>query len=271
MTVAEPRFALNHIIAPRLGPEAFFALAADLGIAGVEIRNDLPGTAIADGTPAKEVRRLAQAAGVRLLSINALQRFDDWRGPRPGEALALADYAQACGAEALVLVPTNDGSKPDRLRPALEGLRPLLQARRLVGLIEPLGFKSCSLRFKAEAAAAIADVRGEGVFQLVHDTFHHHVAGEEEVFPKLTGLVHISGVTNPDLFVDQMRDADRVLVTKDDHLLNVEQIRELRAGGYDGFLSFEPFAAEVQELDDPAPAIAASMTLIREDVTVAAL
>jgi 2-keto-myo-inositol isomerase len=78
-------------------------------------------------------------------------------------------------------------------------------------------------------------------------------------------------VTNPDLFVDQMRDADRVLVTKDDHLLNVEQIRELRAGGYDGFLSFEPFAAEVQELDDPAPAIAASMTLIREDVTVAAL
>ena len=42
------RFALNHMVAPRLGVEAFFALAAALGCEGVEIRNDLQGTAIAD-------------------------------------------------------------------------------------------------------------------------------------------------------------------------------------------------------------------------------
>ena len=42
---------------------------------------------------------------MRILSINALQRFDDWRGDRPNQAVDLADYAAGCGAEALVLVP----------------------------------------------------------------------------------------------------------------------------------------------------------------------
>ena len=43
-------------------------------------------------------RALAEAAGVRILSINALQRFDDWRAPRPTEAATLADYAAAPAA-----------------------------------------------------------------------------------------------------------------------------------------------------------------------------
>ena len=203
------RFALNHIIAPRLGPEAFFALAGELGIEAVEIRNDLPGNAILDGTPAPRIRQLAAAAGVRILSINALQRFDDWRAPRPNEAVTLADYASCCGAEALVLVPTNDGSRPDRLRPALEGLRPILAARGLVGLIEPLGFETCSLRLKSEAVDAIEAIGGAGVFRLVHDTFHHHLAGEAALFPRQTGLVHISGVADHDLPVAMLRDAHR--------------------------------------------------------------
>src|SRR6188472_4110990 len=95
VTPPEARFALNHFIAPRLGLADSFALAKGLGIDAVEIRNDIPGNAILDGTPPGEVRRLAAAAGVAILSINALQRFDDWRGRRPVEALVLADYAQA--------------------------------------------------------------------------------------------------------------------------------------------------------------------------------
>jgi 2-keto-myo-inositol isomerase len=271
VTQPNPRFALNHIIAPRLAPEAFFALAGELGIGAVEIRNDLAGNAILDGTAPAAIRKAAEAAGVRILSINALQRFDDWRGRRPIEALALLDYAQACGAEAVVLVPTNDGTRPDRLLPALEGLRPLLQARGLTGLVEPLGFESCSLRLKSEAAAAIAAVGGGGAFRLVHDTFHHHLGGEAAIFPQLTGLVHISGVDDPALAVADMRDAHRVLVTPADRLGNVAQARELLAGGYDGFLSFEPFAAEVQALEDPAPAICRSMEVMREGLSVAAV
>ena len=72
--------------------------------------------------------------------------------------------------------------------------------------------------------------------------------------------------TGPD-----MRDAHRVLVTPRDRLGNVAQVRALFAGGYDGFLSFEPFAAEVQGLEDPAPAIRDSMEVIRDGLSVAAV
>lgn len=267
MPSTPPRFALNHMTAPRLAPDAFFALAGALGLDAVEIRNDLEGNAILDGTPPARIRRLASDAGVRILSINALQRFDDWRAERANQAVALADYAAACGAEALVLVPTNDGSRPDRLQAALEGLKAILKGRGLRGLVEPLGFESCSLRLKSEAAAAIRAIGGADTFGLVHDTFHHHLAGESELFPELTGLVHISGVDNPDLAVADMRDPDRVLVTAADRLGNVEQIRSLRQAGFDGYLSFEPFAAEIQALDDPKAALAASMALVRESTS----
>ncbi len=41
-----------------------------------------------------------------------------------------------------------------------------------------------------------------------------------------------------------------------DRLGNIEQLRALRRGGYRGPLSFEPFAAELRHLADPAAAIA---------------
>jgi 2-keto-myo-inositol isomerase len=271
MTSPAPRFALNHMVAPRLGPEAFFGLAAELGIGAVEIRNDLPGNAILDGTPPTRIAKLAEAAGVRILSINALQRFDDWRPARALEAAGLADYAQACGAAALVLVPTNDGSHPDRLKPALEGLRAILSPRGLEGLVEPLGFASSALRRMAEALEAVRAVGGQATFRLVHDTFHHHLSGETPTFPAETGLVHLSGVADPALDVGDMRDAHRGLVDGDDRLGNVAQLRALAAGGYDGFLSFEPFAAEVHDLADPAQAIRRSMRHVSDALSAAAV
>ena len=106
---------------------------------------------------------------------------------------------------------------------ALEALKPILGSRGLVGLVEPLGFEICSLRYKSEAVDAIAARGRRRVFKLVHDTFHHHLAGEAAIFPALTGLVHISGVDDPALCID-MRDPHRVLVTGRDRLGNVEQI-----------------------------------------------
>ena len=264
------RFALNHMAAPGKQPEAFFALAREVGADAVEIRNDIAGNAILDRTPAKRIRALAEAAGVRILSINALQRFEDWRAPRPAEAAALADYAQACGAEALVLVPSNDGARPDRLIAALEGLRAILAPRRLTGLVEPLGFATSAVRQKAAAVAAVDAIAGWDTFRLVHDTFHHHLAGERALFPARTGLVHISGVTDPRLEVEGMRDEHRGLVTREDRIGNLAQIRALVAGGYGGHFSFEPFSAEVRGLDRPAEAIRRSMDFIREGLSVAA-
>lgn len=274
--MAAVRFALNHIVAPRLRFARLAGLARELGAADVELRDDLPGVEIADGTPASGVREQAAAAGVGLLTINALQRFDLWDDAREAEARALSAYARDCGARALVLCPTND--RADRrdetrrradLERALAGLRPILSDHGLTGLVEPLGFEGCALRRKRAAVDAMDAVGAGAVFAVLHDTFHHHLAGEDEIFPERTGLVHISGVDSPYLARSGMRDAHRVLVGPGDRLGNVEQIEALLRGGYAGPFSFEPFAESVHALDDPAAALRESMALIRDRVAPA--
>ena len=261
------RFALNHMTAPQLDLRSFFALARALGITDVEIRNDVAGQAILD-TPPAAVRDMAAAAGVNILTINALQRFNDWSAARATEAATLASFARGCGAAALILVPTNDsssladGQRQASLRAALRALAPLLEDHNITGLVEPLGFKTCSLRSKREAVDAIVEAGGERVFRLTHDTFHHHLAGEPDLFPDQTGLVHISGVVDSAVGVAGMRDAHRVLVDARDRIGNLEQIDALRGAGYHGPFSFEPFAAELRTLADPARALRDSMEFI---------
>jgi len=267
------RFALNHMAAPQLKLADFFALARTLGLDGVEIRNDLADQPLPD--PA-EVKRLAAAAGVTILTINALQKFNHWSDVRAAEAKALADYCKACGAQALVLVAANDSTgrgDDERVKnatEALRGLKPILQAAGITGLVECLGFEACSLRKKSEAVAAIDAAAGRDVFMLTHDTFHHHLAGETAMFPDRTGLVHISGVEDPAVSVSDMRDSHRVLVGPKDRLGNIQQIRALLAAGYSGPLSFEPFATELRTLSDPARAIGNSMEFIRADLAAKA-
>jgi len=138
---------------------------------------------------------------------------------------------------------------------ALDALVGILKGRGLTGLVEPLGFPVSSLRTKAEAIAAMTEADENGVFALMHDTFHHHLAGETQFYPHRTGLVHVSGVTDPGLAVAEMLDAHRVLVDGDDRLDNLAQVRALLAGGYDGPFSFEPFADSVHALADPEAAL----------------
>jgi 2-keto-myo-inositol isomerase len=265
-----PRFALNHMAAPGLDLPDFFALAGALGMEAIEIRNDIESKPILDGTPAAEVKAEARKAGVSILTINALQRFNEWTQAREREAVELADYAVACGANALVLVPVNDGSgredgkREENLRRALSRLKPILDARSLKGFVEPLGFEICSLRLKREALDAINAVGGGETFRLVHDTFHHRLAGEPEIFAAMTGLVHISGVDDAAVTITAMRDPHRVLVTGKDRLGNLAQIKALREAGYEGWFSFEPFAPSVHALSDPAAALRESMALIRQ-------
>ena len=261
-----PDFALNHMVAPRKSLPAFMDMARSLGVRKIEIRNDLSGQAITDGTSPETVKAEAEARDLSIVSINALQRFNRWTSVRAEEAAALIAYAKACGAEAVVLCPVNDDSfaPPDSerlagLREALTALKPMLREAGLVGLVEPLGFAECSLRLKREAVDAIAAVDGRETFKLVHDTFHHHVAGETESFPAETGLVHVSGVIDPAVGADRMRDPHRVLVDAQDLLDTVGQVRALRAGGYRGPISFEPFSSDVHDLADSEGAIRASM------------
>jgi 2-keto-myo-inositol isomerase len=264
-------FALNHMVAPRKSFAELAALATALGLDQVEIRNDLPGVAIKDGTPPARIREEAEAAALRILAINALQRFNEWNDARAGEAAALARYARDCGAQALVLCPVNDvayrpaeSERQRHLRDALRGLAPILAECGVMGLIEPLGFAQSSLRLKVDAIEAIEELELGDRFRLVHDTFHHYLAGEARMFPEWTGLVHISGV-DQELPLERLRDEHRVLVEGSDILGNVAQIIALMEG-YDGPYSFEPFAASVHAMGDIAGALEISMHWIDREI-----
>lgn len=265
-------FALNHMTAPQLPVRAFMETARSLGIPSVEIRNDLAGNAILDGTKPEDVAAMAADNGLTIISINALQRFNDWTVEREQEARALADYARRAGAKALVLVPVNDGTgklegeRQGNLRVALKALKSILSDSGITGLVEPLGFQICSLRSKKEAADAIRAIDGERRFRLVHDTFHHVLAGEPQLFPEMTGLVHISGVEDQAISVDDMRDPHRVMVGGTDRLDNIGQIRALAAAGYAGPFSFEPFAPSVHATPDVAGMVRASMDFITRSI-----
>jgi 2-keto-myo-inositol isomerase len=229
--------------------------------------------AMLDGTTAMTVHAEAQRRGLTVLSINALQRFNEWTPARAAEATATIDYAKICDAKAVVLCPVNDHAyqpgdqeRLDGLRQALRALAPLLRQAGVMGLVEPLGFAECSLRSKREAVEAIGAVDGLDVFQLVHDTFHHHVAGEPALFPHQTGLVHISGVIDPSVAAATMRDPHRVLVDAEDRIDNIGQIHALLEGGYKGVFSFEPFADSVSELADAGVALALSIAHITDEV-----
>ncbi|MGV6475856.1 TIM barrel protein [Azotobacter vinelandii] len=265
MTASLP-FALNRIVAPSLPLAEFLDLALALKADSIELRNDLKGIEIEDGTPPERVRELCRAKGIRVLSINALYPFDVWNDALRAKALKLAAYARDCGAEGLVLCPLNDPSDSrDRaervrgLRTALTALAPILREHGLLGFVEPLGFESSALRRKHDAVEAIKGIGGLDVFRLVHDTFHHHLAGEQEFFPELTGIVHISGVEDRQVALADIRDGHRVLVGEADILGNAAQIRRLLELGYHGPFSFEPFADSVHALPEVRPALQNSM------------
>ncbi len=263
-------FALNHMTAPRLGWRALADLAAGLGCMGVEYRNDLPGALFGGDDPAM-VGAAVRAKGLRFLALAEVKMFNDWSDAKAAEADALMTIAVAAGAEAISLIPRNDGVATDRAdslvatTTALRDMLPMLRAHGLRAMVEPLGFAACSLRYKDVLAQAIDAVGGVGTYFMVHDTFHHALAGFGPIYADLTGIVHVSGVADA-MYLDDMRDPHRVLVGPDDVLGNVAQIRALRAAGYTGPISYEPFAPSVHALPDAKPALAASMAFITAGV-----
>jgi len=259
------RLALNQIVAPRQPPAAFFAMARRLGLDAVEVRHGLTGAPLVDAVPAPELRRIAEGEGVRIVAVNALYPFNCWDDTIAARARALADYAAGAGAEGIAMYPRNDGTAVahSRVVAALESLAPILRARGLRGHLEPLGLPGSSLRSKGEAIAAIEEAAGWDVFDLLHDTFNHYLAGEAELYPRRTGLVHVSGVRPDRRARGELRDSDRVHAGGEDRLDSLGQVRALAAGGYAGRVSLEPFAIEVLDLPDPEPALRASLEAVR--------
>ena len=265
------QFALNHMTVPGLAYVAFLDLAAGLGCVGVEVRNDIA-QPLFDAMDPTAAGQMARDRGLRLVGLSQVYPFNAWSAAVEAEVRALIATAKAAGAETISLIPRNDGEgigngeRQANLRIALKEILPMLQEARLVALVEPLGFLSSSLRSKAEAVETIEAVGGRGWFKLVHDTFHHRLADGGPIFPDYTGIVHISGVVDPDLTLAQMRDEHRVLVDEQDRLENLPQIAALRDAGYRGPISYECFSPRVHALADPAAALAASFDFIASRV-----
>jgi len=258
------------MLMPKVKPEQLIDSAVSLGIKAVELRNDIGENSLTSIERAKEIGKKAKEAGVEILTINALYPFNVWDDELKQKTENLAELANACGAKALVMCPLNEGPirTEAELCESLTNIRDILNKHGLQGFVEPLGFPISSLRFKADAVNAIKKLGYEDTFKLVHDTFHHAGAGEKEVFVEHTGLIHISGVEDPEISFDDMLDSHRFLVGKNDRLDNISQLKQILDNGYDGYVSFEPFAEPIWDLDDPIGVTQESIDYIKSHLGV---
>ncbi|PWL36784.1 MAG: sugar epimerase [Marivita sp. XM-24bin2] len=267
--------ALNHMTVPQLDYAAFLALASALDCVGVEVRNDLD-RALFDGIAPDTAGKMARDAGLRLVGLSQVYPFNSWSKAIHDEVRALIATAQASGAETISLIPRNDGKETGNgerhanLRIALKNIRPMLEDADLVALVEPLGFPRSSLRSKQDAVETIDALNASHVFKIVHDTFHHTLAGGGPIYAAQTGIVHISGVVEPALGIDEMEDEHRVLVGEKDRLGNIAQIRALLDAGYDGPISYECFSPLTHALSDPERAIRNSFEFISSQLAAEA-
>jgi 2-keto-myo-inositol isomerase len=219
-----------------------------------------------DGVSPAQAGQMARDAGLRILALAEVKAFNRFSDVVMEQVQSLAATATACGAAGISLIPSNDGAEAGANAPgaelmqALKEIKPVLAEHNLIGFIEPLGFRTASLRNKADAVEAIEAADGAGRFKIIHDTFHHYLAANDEsnlcgdkaaFYPEHTGLVHISGVTDQQLQLHELADEHRVHVDGNDRLGNVQQLIALTEGGYDGPVSVEAFAPSVHNLADP--------------------
>lgn len=263
------RFALNRTCAPQLALPDFIALARQVGVQAVEIRNDIEGREFHDGTPATEVRARLAEAGLTVASVNALQRFNDWTPTRAKEAEAIITYAAALGAPGVVLCPVHDedhgwtNAEAERnLRDGLRQLRPILLAHGVTGYVEPLGMAGSTMKRQDMAVAAVTDIDGWDAYQLCYDTFQFFRCGDTQLIPDRIGLAHMSGIARADLAPGDLTEPDRGLIFVGDRVGNIAQLRALQAAGYRGFISMEPFSPEVQRDPNLATHLRASLEYV---------
>ena len=263
------RFALNRTCAPQMSVADFIKLAVSSGVKAVEIRNDVEGREFADGTPADELKAQLDAAGLTVASVNALQRFNEWTPARAKEAEAIISYAATLGAPGVVLCPVHnedhgwtEAEAERNLRDGLKNLRPILKDHGITGYVEPLGMKGSTMKRQSMAALAVSDVDGWDAYELCFDTFQFFRCGDNAMHYDRIGLVHMSGISRPDLGPAELTEPDRGLIFIDDRVGNIAQLQLLFASGYRGFVSMEPFSPTVQQDPDLMLRLRASLEYV---------
>jgi 2-keto-myo-inositol isomerase len=250
-------FAMNRTCAPQYSLQAFIELVSAAGVGAVEIRNDIPEREFMDGAPPEKVLSALKAGNIRVASVNALQRFNEWNTEREAEAKSLIGYAARLGAPGVVLCPVHnldhgwsEAESEKNLRYGLRNLRPILQALGVKGYVEPLGMVGSTMKKQCMAVDAVSDIDGWDVYELCFDTFQYFRCGDDMLYPERIGLAHISGITRDDLAAGQLTESDRGLIDATDRVDNIGQIKRLLGSGYKGFVSMEPFSPQVQQSPD---------------------
>lgn len=264
-------FSLNHVTVAKSGFVEFLDIAVAAGCSNIELRNDLQ-QPLFSGLTAQNAGQLARQKGLKIAAIAQLENFNSWDELRATRAKSLIQMACDSGAEGISLIPGNnlkrgelerDGQRwYDKLLTSMENLAPLLRKASLTGFVEPLGFETASLKHKASLVQAMEELGLQDTFKLVHDTFHHALAGERALFPEYTGIVHVSGVSDRRIKYENMQDEHRGFVNADDRLGNIQQLSALRKRGYDGPISLEVFSPEAHELENPVEDIKATISYI---------
>jgi 2-keto-myo-inositol isomerase len=260
-------FALNQKTAPKLGFAAFLDLAAELGCVGVEPRNDL-GRPLFDGIEPVRAGEMARQRGLRFIGLSEIYPFNDWNENRRAAVGCLIETARASGAETVSFIPLvdvreGDGAERARtLRAVLAEILPMLHGTGVVGLVEPIGFSTSSIRFQREATLAIESLGADNRLGIVHDTFQHALASDADIVVRHIRLVHISGIAGgSDILTDSL-DAQRILVDERDRIDTSGQVKSLLEAGYAGPFSYECTSPLVQNSSDPKAQIGASITYL---------
>jgi len=263
-------YALNQIIVPQSSLIDLINLAKSIGVSAIEIRNDIPVNLIEENRP-ESIKTISESNCIRILTVNALQKFNLWNEERLNELVELCKFSSVAGVEAIVLVPLNDGSVTDDidqrelLGNSLKEIVKVLSDFDLLGYVEPLGFETSSVRKKSMVVDEIKKLKTSRL-KIVHDTFHHFLAGEKDFFPSMTGLVHISGVSSEFSNIE-LNDNHRYLINETDMLGNINQINYFLQSDYKGFFSFEPFAKDLAKNDNLSNVIERNINYIEEQLS----
>jgi 2-keto-myo-inositol isomerase len=230
---------------------------ADAGFEWVELRTPELRDYLS-GHSLEDLRRLLNANGLRVGSINALE-FVTFRS----DDSAVADCAEhCCWARALECdcviavpspTPTWQTSWDQVVTESVQVLGRLAEIAGPLGVTvgwEPLGFGWCSVRTVAGAAEILRQVDGD--VGLVIDLFHLALGGSRlEELDALDGvqvpIVHLDDLPRSTV-VEASTDALRVFPGEGD--LPIAPILErLRGAGFDGLLSLELFNPGVWDWD----------------------
>jgi 2-keto-myo-inositol isomerase len=199
-----------------------------------------------------ELRRLLDAHGLRVGSINALEFVSFRGGDDPAlreEAGELFAWARALGAPCVIAVPSPTPSPTTSWDEvvsasvaAMSDLARLAEPLDITVGFEPLGFGWCSVRTVAGACEILDAVR-PGNVGLVIDLFHLALGGSA-----LAELDALDGARVPIVHVDDVRIATREATTDADRLLPgqgelpiADVLGRLVRRGFDGLVSLELF------------------------------